>query len=118
MNKERGEVYIKIQGQDYLARPSHEAIANVEGYTEKGIIEVVYNFHKSRQSLKEVVAVLYFSMKAVKPKLPWKIDEFSEIVVKQGLLQLSAPATGLVSMMVTGETEAELEEKNDAPTGS
>lgn len=121
MNKQRGEIEIELGGETYLARPTHEAIAGIEARTNAGIIGIAGRAVRQSLSSAEILAVLWECIKAGLGKIqdremPWKFDEFKDLVFKEGLINMSTPTVALVSTMVSGETEEEQDEKNESST--
>jgi len=121
MNKERGERTITIDGKDYDARPSHDAMAHIEGRTGLGIIEIASNMFNRKGSAGEITAIIYYCVYVVenpkKPRdMPWTLMQLQKLLFKKGMLASTVDALALVTAMVSGETEEETDEKNESST--
>jgi len=117
MNKERGEIELTIGKVAYTLRPTHEAMAQIEGLTGMGICEVAQNSVRSKCSTVEIVAVLYTCILAAENESePKDISKFSGAVYRAGLANFMSPIMGLLNTMMAGETVKELKGKKDNST--
>ncbi len=123
MNQFKGEVKVKLFGEEYTLRPDIESICEIEdaakGETSVGLMLV--QSHKRVITFKTIALVLYGCLAAKEKRGEIKLGgKFPTIegllaeVRKNGVAEYVAPVGMLLGAMVTPE-EAEAEEKNVEP---
>ncbi len=117
MNKERGEIERLVGKVLYIARPTHDAMSQIEGATGRGICEVASNALHMKCSSLEIAAILFYCIKAANNDAePKNLEAFHKAVFKHGVLKLAGKCVPLLNTMVSGETEAESAEKKPSST--
>jgi hypothetical protein len=56
-NAERGEIVLKLEGEDYVLRPSHEAIMAFEELTGRGLYELATDAINRKLRLTETAQI-------------------------------------------------------------
>lgn len=119
MNKEKGEVKIRYQGKDYIARPTHEAMANIEAHLDTGILDLAARSYNQKLKLTELSAIFYFCIRegmelAPTASMPFELKEFEKFVFKSGMVNYFTACVELLRVMISGETIEELDAKNES----
>jgi hypothetical protein len=63
-NGKRGEISLKLQGEDYTLRPSYEAIQAIEDQTGKGLIDLSRDALNGRLTSREAQTIVCECVKA------------------------------------------------------
>jgi hypothetical protein len=64
VNKNRGEVAIKIANKKYIMRPTFHALCSIENEINKSIIDVLLQFSESKPKLLDIQAIIYHGIVA------------------------------------------------------
>lgn len=90
-NKYKGEVVIKIGEQEFVLKPSYEAIATIEETTGKSLPALMDMFSTDGGAyLKDVVAVIWGGVVGSMGDKAPSLSEIGELVVEHGIMQLVA----------------------------
>lgn len=105
-----GESKVVLSGKEFGLRPDFLALTQIEDITGSSIIEVLQRFASGTMRLKDVGAVLYSCAKSFDQKLPYNYTEFGALVYDEGLVELTAPAFGCISRVMSGAKEKKKDE--------
>lgn len=112
MNKQKGEILIKLEGKEYILRPSHEAMAAIEGEVGRGILEIGQNVATMKAQESEISAIIFHCARVAldvpRHAMPWSYQDLRKLLYKYGIIKAALLAAPLVNIMLTGETEQEL----------
>ncbi len=63
-NKERGEVAIKLGGQNFILRPTPEAVVAIETRVGRGLVSLGQRLARDEATLEELTAVVFEGLRA------------------------------------------------------
>lgn len=120
MNTQRGEVTLELGGKQYLLRPSFEALAEIEGALDKGIVPIVRQFMLGNYGIGDVYAVVAAGIKAGDGRPPRNLGQ---LLVDRGIAKVAqdlAPFLnrGIAGDQPEGEAEAPTEDQTSSPGGA
>jgi hypothetical protein len=100
MNPQRGEVTITLQGQEFVLRPSYEALVGIEQMTGDTVVSVARRVTSASYGIADAVAIVTAGLKAAgAPATPKKVGE---MIFATGLLDISGPLTAFMTNALTG----------------
>lgn len=71
MNKVRGERVITVGGQRYTLRPTHEALARIEGKLDAGLLEVARRYLQALPRMTDTATILNETSRTGGVELPY-----------------------------------------------
>lgn len=114
LNPQRGDVKIMLAGQEYIMRPSFEAVASIEGRLDIGILGVANRYRDRTIGYRDAEAVISAGIAAVpQQKGPTNLKE---AIRQEGLAVLLDPISTFVGYALTGGKEIDPESGEVQPT--
>jgi len=100
---------VEINGEKYKAKPSFKALITIEEIAGCSLVKICGRFSKSDMRINDVAAILYGCIKAEHKGFVMSYEQFGELVyadsLKNGMSKLSIIAVGIVTNVLTGNTE-------------
>ena len=106
MNKQRGDVAVTIGGQEYVLRPTYQALAEIEARTGVGLVALAGKFMNRDFGVVEAVAIISAGIAGSGEKPP---KDLGDQIIGQGVLQLAGPILAFLTNGLTGDQEGKAE---------
>ncbi len=88
-NPERGDVFLLLLDEEYMMRPSFQAIAQLEDYFKQGIIDIARDYHNSKLChASDFVAIIQAGLKGAGRDAP---ADLPDRIIQTGLTQVIEP---------------------------
>ena len=118
-NKSRGEVELKIAGQEFTIRPTFGALCELEDRTGLSVLQIVASMEGGKVRLKTLAQILWAGMYGYDEKTTMTINDVGELIMKEGLVRVVeqvdeegiSPITQFLLNGVLGGEEVEETEK-------
>jgi len=106
VNKNRGEVAIKIVDKKHIMRPTFQALCSIETEINKSIIDVLLQFSESKPKISDIQAIIYHGIVAYggdidREELGQNIYETGIINIIPAVLEFLEIALGIKSIAST-----------------
>lgn len=101
-NPLRGEIALRLGGQDFILRPSFAALAESEALAGCGLVALARRFLDGSYRLNDVVAVLVPALKAAQG-VP--VPDVGALVLDRGLLAVAPVCAALLAAALAPEGE-------------
>jgi len=96
-NQVIGEVEIKIDGKEYILKPSFVAINEIESKAGKGVFSIANDISEAKVKLIDMVAIIYGGMlggfDGDRSKMPFSFEELGDKILSEGYASYVQPAT-------------------------
>ena len=86
-NKNRGEVAIKLAKNEYILRPSFQAICSIETELGKSIIAIIANLTKNNLTLSDSSIIIFYGMQAYEKQQLTK-EEIGNLIFNEGIINI------------------------------
>jgi hypothetical protein len=86
-NKNRGEVLIKLAKNEWILRPTFQAICSIETELEKSIIDVIANLTKNNLTLSDSSVIIFYGMQAYE-KHNFTKEEIGKLIFNAGIINI------------------------------
>lgn len=100
MNKQRGDVAVTIDGQDYVLRPTYQALAEIESRTGVGLVALAGKFMNRDFGVTEAVTIVSAGIAGSGEKPP---KDLGDMMIGHGVLQLAGPILEFLTNGLTGD---------------
>ncbi len=110
MNKQRGEVAVRLNGHEYTMRPTFEALVEIEERLGAGLVPIARRFVDAQFGVREVSGILAAGIRGGGEKVPANLGE---LIVRQGVLSFS----DAIGTFLTGALQGDSAGKPEAPAG-
>lgn len=98
MNSERGEIAIRLGGQEIVLRPTFEALVEIEQQLGQGLVALARRMATRDIGLRDAAVIVRASMVDDKPPLA----EVGRRILDQGLVTLVGPLAGFIAGALSG----------------
>lgn len=119
-NEKRGEIELKINGRDYVMRPTFEALIEIESETQKSFVKLISHIRDGDMSVTDAIKIVQIGIKGggtARKDLPSGNDILTEIYKSGGALR--SPIMGCAALYLirvnNQMTEAAGEEAEGEP---
>ncbi len=110
MNKQRGEVQVRLNGHEYTLRPTFEALVEIEERLGAGLVPIARRFVDAQFGVREVAGIIAAGIRGSGQKVP---DDLGPQIVKQGVLSFSEA----IGTFLTGALQGDAGGNAAAPAG-
>lgn len=116
-NLARGEVPIKINGQDYALRPTFQAMCNIAQRTEaKSMILLSRRMIEGDIRFEDIAIVIQEGLKAAGKELDY--DTIGQSLISEGLIEYSKPIMEFIRISVEGVNHQKNELAEEPTSGN
>lgn len=88
VNKNRGEVSIKLAGITYIMRPSFQAICSIESEIGKSILDILINLPKEKIKLCEMESIIKHGIIAYGSNPKINHGNIGELIYGEGVVNI------------------------------
>lgn len=99
-NNHMGEITLKLDGVDYVLRPTFEAMAQIENQTGQGVLLLTNKLIAGSARLTDIAIIIAEGIKASDNKIP---NDFYDKIMKTGYVALIDQVSVFLSKAVTGD---------------
>lgn len=86
MNPERGDVPVMLDGNEYILRPSFEALVEIEERLGMGLVPLARRFMDGQFGIRDVTAVVAAGIGGSGQRVP---DDLGNLVVRAGIMSFA-----------------------------
>lgn len=101
LNPQRGDVAVRLGGKAYVMRPTFEALAEIEGITGRGIVDLLNRFSRKEFGAKDTAAVIFAAIKSG-GEIGANYEAVGRMVVSDGLVNFIPAISAFLANAVTG----------------